>query len=118
GGWQLQVDGRSVANGNVVSGSGGVKINDFDDAYNAWHNIAIQVAGSQVTAFLDGVELASYTDPHPKLSGRVDLGSGYYHVRFDNLLVDTVEGYAPYYSEALNDLEMHDLAPVPQPKLV
>ncbi|WP_339157331.1 S-layer homology domain-containing protein [Paenibacillus sp. FSL W8-0186] len=118
GGWQLQVDGRSVANGNVVSGSGGVKINDFDNTYNAWHNIAIQVAGSQVTAFLDGVELVSYTDPHPKLSGRVDLGSGYYHVRFDNLLVETVEGYAPYYSETLDDLEMQDLAPVPQPKLV
>ncbi|GAA0135699.1 hypothetical protein YSY43_25390 [Paenibacillus sp. YSY-4.3] len=118
GGWQLQADNRSVANGNVVTGSGGVKIDGFDNAYNAWHNIAIQVAGSQVTAYLDGVELASYTDPNPKLSGRVDLGSGYYHVRFDNLLVETVEGYVPYYSEALDDLEMHDLTPVPKPKLV
>ncbi|WP_055107662.1 immunoglobulin-like domain-containing protein [Paenibacillus ihumii] len=118
GGWQLLVDGRSVANGNVVSGSGGVKIDGFDAAYNAWHNLAIQVAGNQVTAYLDGVELASYTDPNPKLSGRVDLGSGYYHVRFDNLLVETVEGYAPYYAEALDDLEMHDLAPVPAPKLI
>ncbi|WP_110932333.1 S-layer homology domain-containing protein [Paenibacillus bouchesdurhonensis] len=118
GGWQLQADNRSVANGNVVTGSGGVKIDGFDNAYNAWHNIAIQVAGSQVTAYLDGVELASYTDPNPKLSGRVDLGSGYYHVRFDNLLVETVDGYAPYYSEALDDLEMHDLAPVPKTKLV
>ncbi|CAH0122252.1 hypothetical protein PAE9249_04800 [Paenibacillus sp. CECT 9249] len=118
GGWQLLVDGRSVANGNVASGSGGAKIDGFDAAYNAWHNISVQVAGNQVTAYLDGVELASYTDPNPKLSGRVDLGSGYYHVRFDNLLVETVEGYAPYYSEALDDLEMHDLASVPAPKLI
>ncbi|XEC93306.1 Ig-like domain-containing protein [Paenibacillus tarimensis] len=118
GGWQLLVNNSSVANGNAVSGSGGVKIEEFDASYNAWHNIAIQVAGNKVTAYLDGVELASYIDPNPKLSGRVDLGSGYYHVRFDNLLVETVDGYAPYYSEALDNLELHDLASIPAVKLI
>ena len=43
----------------------------------------------------------------------MDLGTGYYHVRFDNLKVETVEGYAPYYSEHLDNLEMHDLARCP-----
>ncbi|SDD03915.1 Ig-like domain (group 4) [Paenibacillus sp. UNCCL117] len=118
GGWQLLVNNSAVAGGNVVSGDGGVTIDGFNAAYDAWHNLAIQVAGSVVTAYLDGVKLASYTDPNPKLSGRVDLASGYYHVRFDNLRVETVDGYTPYYSEHLDNLEMHDLASAPGPKLI
>ena len=35
GGWQLLVDGASVASGNVVSGAGGVTIAGFKAAYNA-----------------------------------------------------------------------------------
>ncbi|UJF31415.1 cohesin domain-containing protein [Paenibacillus hexagrammi] len=118
GGWQLLVNNSSVANGNVVTGSGGVTLNGFNSAYDAWHNIAVQVAGDEVTAYLDGVKLASYTDPSPKLTGRVDLASGYYNVRFDNLKVETVDGYAPYYSEHLDDLEMNDLAAAPAAKLM
>jgi len=118
GGWQLLAHNRVVAGGNVATGAGGVKIDGFDISYDAWHNIAIQVAGNEITAYIDGVKLANYADPNPKLSGRVDLGTGYYHVRFDNLKVETVEGYAPYYSEHLDNLEMHDLAPVPNPKLI
>ncbi|WP_199789614.1 hypothetical protein [Sorangium cellulosum] len=118
GGWQLLVDGMPVASGNVANGSGGVTIDGFNAAYNAWHNIAIQAVENKVTAFLDGVTLATYTDPKPRLSGRIDLASGYYFTRFDNLKVETVDGYAPYYSELLDDLEMSDLASVPAPKLV
>lgn len=117
GGWQLLVNNSAVASGNVASGSGGVKIAGFDTAYDAWHNIAVQVAGGNVTAYLDGVKLASYIDPNPALSGRVDLASGYYHVRFDNLKVEKVEGYTPYYSELLDNLEMYDLAAAPSAKL-
>ncbi|MNO16457.1 Endoglucanase precursor [compost metagenome] len=118
GGWQLLVNNSSVASGNVMSGTGGVKIDGFNGAYNVWHNITVQVAGDQVTAYLDGVKLASYTDPNPKLSGRVDLASGYYNVRFDNLLVETVDGYTPYYSGLLDNLEMYDLASNQSPKLI
>ncbi|WP_437573842.1 sugar-binding protein [Sorangium sp. So ce887] len=118
GGWQLLVDGVSVASGNVVSGSGGVTINGFNAAHDAWHNIAIQVVENKVTAFLDGVTLATYTDSNPRLSGRIDLASGYYFTRFDNLKVETVDGHAPYYSELLDNLEMNDLASPPAPKLV
>lgn len=117
GGWQLLASGSTVASGNVASGSGGVKIDGFDTAYNAWHNIAVQVAGDKVTAYLDEVQLAAYTDPFPEWSGRVDLASGYYHVRFDNLKVETVDGYAPYYSALLDNLEMVDLAADPGPEL-
>jgi len=118
GGWQLLVNNSAVASGNVVSGTGGMKIDGFNAAYDAWHNLSVQVAGDQVTAYLDSVKLASYTDPIPELSGRVELGSGFYNVRFDNLKVETVDGYAPYYSELLDNLEMYDLAPVPNPKLI
>jgi len=118
GGWSLLVNGTSVASGNVVSGTGGVKISNFSTAYNAWHNIAIKVAEEKVTTYLDGIELYTYTDSKPKLSGRVDLASGYYNTRFDNLKVEKIEGYVPYYSEALDNLEMHDLSSVPATKLV
>jgi hypothetical protein len=118
GGWQLLVDGTSVASGNVTSGTGGVRIPGFNAAYNAWHNIAIQAVDNNVTAYLDGVALANYTDSKPRLSGRVDLASGYYYTRFDNLKVETVDGYAPYYSESNDNLEMYDLAAIPTSKLV
>jgi hypothetical protein len=113
GEWQLLVDGSAVASGNAATGAGGVTIPGFDIAHDAWHNIALQVAEANVTAFVDGVMLATYTDPLPRLSGRVDLASGYYHTRFDNLSVERIDGYAPYYSRLLDDLEMHDLAPQP-----
>ncbi len=118
GGWQLLVDGTAVSSGNVVSGSGGVTIPGFDAAYDAWHRLAIEVVDARVTAYLDDVLLATYDDPNPRLSGRVDLASGYYYTRFDNLRVETIADQAPYYTELLDDLEMHDLAAVPAPKLV
>jgi hypothetical protein len=118
GGWQLLVDGTSVASGNVVSGTGGVTIAGFKAAYNQWHNLAIQVLDNKVTAFLDGVMLAAYTDTNQRLSGRVDLASGYYFTQFDNLKVEAVVDYPAYYSELLDDLEMTDLSPVPATKLV
>lgn len=118
GGWSLLVNGSSVANGNVVSGSGGVKISGFNTAYNAWHNISLMVADNKVTAYLDNTILYTYTDTTPRLSGRIDLASGYYNTRFDNLKVETVDGYAPYYSEMLDNLEMYDLSSAPSTKLV
>ncbi len=118
GGWSFWVDGTSVSSGNVATGTGGATVPNFDTAYDAWHNIALEVVDSNVTAFVDGVEVANYTDARPRLSGRVDLASGYYHTRFDNLIVEKVAGAVPYYSELLDNLEMHDLAPTPSAKLV
>jgi hypothetical protein len=117
GGWQLLVNNSAKNSGNVATGTGGLKIEGFNTAYDAWHNIAIQVAGNKITAYLDGHQLATYTDPTPKLTGRVDLASGYYNTRFDNLQVETVPGYVPYYSELMDNLEMYDLASTPNSKL-
>jgi len=118
GGWQLLVDGSAVASGNVVSGAGGVTLAGFKATYDTWHNLAIQVVGYKVTAYLDGTMLTSYTDARPRLSGRVDLASGYYYTRFDNLKVETVDGSPSYYAELLDDLEVKDLTPVPVTKLI
>ncbi|NGY65260.1 sugar-binding protein [Lentzea sp. NEAU-D13] len=118
GGWQLIVNGNVAASGNVVSGVGGVRIPGFNTAHNAWHKLALKAAGSEVTASLDGVTLTRHTDPAPKLSGRVELGSGYYNTRFDNLRVRTLDGFTPYYAELLDNLETNDLGGAPATKLV
>jgi hypothetical protein len=107
-----------VASGNVVSGTGGATIAGFKATYDTWHNLALAVVDAKVTAYLDGTTLTTYTDASPRLSGRVDLASGYYYTRFDNLKVETVEGSAPYYSEFLDDQETTDLASPPAAKLI
>lgn len=117
GGWSMHVNGTSVASGNVVSGTGGVKINGFDTSYDAWHNIAIKVVENKATVYLDGVTLHEYTDSSSKLSGRIDLASGYFNTRFDNLKVEKVDGYAPYYLQFLDNLEMNDLSSIPSTRL-
>jgi len=118
GSWQLLVDGGAVASGNVVSGSGGPMISGFNATFDAWHTLAMQAAGAQVTAYLDGVMLATFSDPKPRRSGRVDLASGYHFTRFDNLKVEKIDGAPAYYAELLDDLEMQTLSPVPAAKLI
>jgi len=118
GSWALLVDGSPAASGNVVDGAGGVTIPGFDAAPDAWHNLALEVVGANVTAYLDDQALAAFADPEPRLSGRIDLASGYYFTRFDNLLVETIAGQPPYYSELVDDLELGDLGAVPAAKLV
>ncbi|MBN2528589.1 MAG: sugar-binding protein [Deltaproteobacteria bacterium] len=117
GGWSMWVDGNSVASGNVATGSGGTTISGFDTAFDAWHNIALEVVGNKITALIDHEEINTFTDPTPRLSGRIDLASGYYHTLFDNLKVEAIDGQPPYYSELLDNLEMHDLSDPPSVKL-
>jgi hypothetical protein len=117
GSWQLLVDATPVASGNVVSGAG-PRISNFDTRPQAWHTLELEVINNRVTGFLDGVKLAEYTDNHLRLSGRVDVGSGYYPTLFDNLKVRKISGQPAYYSEFLDSLEMHDLAEVPEEKLI
>ena len=62
--------------------------------------------------------LATFSDPKPRRSGRVDLASGYHFTRFDNLKVEKIDGAPAYYAELLDDLEMQTLSPVPAAKLI
>ncbi|MFE9749577.1 hypothetical protein ACFYOT_32085 [Saccharothrix saharensis] len=117
GAWQVLVEDVVVAGGNVATGAGGVAIPGFDTAHTAWHNLALKAVGNKVTAYLDGTALHTVTDAEPKLSGRVELGSGYYHTRFDNLRVRTVDDNPSNYAELLDNLETHDLGQTPAVKL-
>jgi hypothetical protein len=96
----------------------GPQVSGFDGALGAWHNLALRVVGNEITAYVDDVEVTQFTDPQPRLSGRVDLASGYFFTRFDNLRVDKVAGAPAHYAKMLDNLEMNDLADPPSPELV
>ncbi|WP_051807633.1 hypothetical protein [Actinoplanes subtropicus] len=107
GTWQFRRTGSTIAGGTL---------DGFDAA--RWHRLAVRVAGNQVTGFVDGRQVFAWSDDAPFLSGRVDLASGFYYTRFDNLRIERVPGHSPYYAELLDDLEMNDLADPPATKLV
>ncbi|MBD8068667.1 S-layer protein [Bacillus sp. PS06] len=80
--------------GNVVKNG---KIDKFDN--KIWHNLGFEAKENQFTLYLDGKEIASYTDKDQTvMSGRVVIGSGYYETLFDNLRIDPIKGYT-YESE-------------------
>ncbi|MDR1798554.1 MAG: Ig-like domain-containing protein, partial [Bifidobacteriaceae bacterium] len=106
GNWQLLRRGTTVASG-VVAG--------YDPA--AWTNIGIKVAGATATAYIDGQPVGSYTDAVPYLTGRVVLASSFYNVQFDNLSVERVDGYLPYYGDLIDGMDMKTLDDPPAPKL-
>ena len=93
GRWQLRKLDQVVASGTVAG---------FDG--EAWHRLAVEARGNVITATLDGVRLAQYTDSsaNPVLAGRIALASGFYNTRYDNLAVTPVRGYA-WASEKIDD---------------
>lgn len=107
GTWQFLRTGTTISSGTVAG---------FDSA--AWYELAIQVAGNRVTGFVDDTEVFTWTDPAPFRSGRIDLASGFWYTQFDNLTIERVPGYAPYYTQLLDNLEMNDLAGQPAAQLV
>lgn len=107
GSWLFQRLGSTISTGSLTG---------FDAT--AWHHLTIQVAGAQVTGFVDNQQVFTWTDTAPYLSGRVDLASGFYFTDFDNLSIEQLPGYQPYYGEYLDNLEMNDLADPPATKLV
>lgn len=83
-----------------------------------WFQLKLRGAGNKIQAFINNELVAEYEDASPITSGRVALGSSYSFTQFDNLAVTKVSGYAPYYVEALDNLEMYDLSPQKNTKLV
>jgi uncharacterized repeat protein (TIGR02543 family) len=107
GSWLFERLGKTIASGTVPSAQD-----------TAWHNLAIRVTGERVTGLIDGQQLFAWTDTAPFLSGRVDLASGFYYTDFDNLKIEQVPGYEPYYGEYLDNMEMNDLGNPRATKLV
>lgn len=68
-------------------------IEGFDN--KVWHNLAFEAKENVFTLYLDGEEIAAYTDDDSTvMAGRVALGSGYYETLIDNLRVEPIKGYA------------------------
>ncbi|KAB8290925.1 family 16 glycoside hydrolase [Bifidobacterium avesanii] len=100
GSWDLMRFGTVLQSGKASDIEG---VN-FKTGANQWNNIAVQVLGDVYTAYINGVEVASYTDPQPQANGRVQLGSTFNFVQFDNLKVETVDGATPYYTDLLDNM--------------
>ena len=76
----------------------------FEPGANVWNTVSLEVAGDTVTFAVNGVDIASWRDEHPQSAGRVNLGTSFNHVRFSNLRVERIPGFAPYYAELIDDL--------------
>ncbi len=78
-------------------------------------NVGLQAAGDTITAYVDGQEVYTYKDPQPQSEGRIMLGvglpgAGWTPGRFDNLKVETVPGYTPYFEMVHDNLHMEQWA--------
>ena len=76
-------------------------------------NVALRVAGDTITVYVEGEEIYNYTDPNPQLEGRIMLGVGLPGAswgagEFDNLKVETVPGYTPYFTMIYDNLHMKE----------
>lgn len=75
---------------------------DFDNTI--WHKMQLSANENVLTAYLDGEELATFTDTDDAvMSGRVTLGSGFYNTEYDNLEVLPIEGIAATSTAKLDD---------------
>ena len=100
GSWKLRRYGKDVQSGTLGSG--------FKPGSKVTNRIALQVAGDTVTAYVNDetASFLTFTDSVPQTSGRVQLGSSFNFVRFDNLKVETVAGYTPYYVDSIDNMHM------------
>ena len=71
-----------------------------------WFTISLEVAGPQISASVNDVQVTSWTDEHPQYAGRVNLGTSFDHVRFSNLRVERIDGFSPYYTALIDDMHM------------
>lgn len=100
GAWTLQRYGSTIASGTVASTTAVA----FKAGAGVWNNLAVKVAGPVYTAYINGVQIATYTDASPQATGRIQLGSSFNFVDFDNLEVTTVPGYTPYETNLIDGM--------------
>ncbi|MDR7188466.1 hypothetical protein J2Y46_001289 [Microbacterium sp. BE35] len=100
GAWTFMRFGATLSTGTVAGNAAAA----FKTGAGVWNNIAVTVAGSVYTAYVNGVEVAAYTDAAPQATGRIQLGSSFNFVQFDNLKIETVPGYTPYYAAMIDGM--------------
>ncbi|MGN7970797.1 family 16 glycoside hydrolase [Microbacterium sp. 22296] len=100
GAWTFLRFGATLASGTVAN----TPAVAFKTGTGTWNNISVTVAGAVYTAKVNGVEVSTFTDTAPQAAGRIQLGSSFTFVQFDNLKVETVPGYTPYYSSIIDGM--------------
>lgn len=84
GKWELYRAGTVVNSGSVEKAADGT------------YHVSLAAQNSQITAFINGTTVCSYTDNSPMDAGRVKLSSSWTKTYFDNLEVRTIAGTIPY----------------------
>ena len=82
-----------------------------------WFQLKLRGEGNTIKAYINDNLIATYEDSVPVTSGRVALGCSNTYTRFDNLAVTKINGYTPYYTEYLDNMETYDLSPEKNTKL-
>ncbi len=100
GAWTFMRFGATLSNGTMAT----TPAVAFKTGAGVWNNIAVKVVGSVSKAYVNGVEIASYADPAPQAAGRIQLGSSFAFVQFDNLKVERASGYTPYYTSIIDGM--------------
>jgi galactosylceramidase len=95
GRWQL----RKAA---VILTTG--KLNNF--FINTWYSVKLIVADNNISVEINGNNITSYTDDEIP-SGHIVIGSGYNKVRFDNLLVEQINGTTPIACNRYQEIDYH-----------
>ncbi len=96
GSWRLIRLAATVASG---------KITGFDAS--KWHRVSIKATGRLITATLDGASAVSYLDSSAgaPLTGQALIQTSLHQTVFDNFKVEAVNGYVPYVTERIDDLD-------------
>jgi len=113
GAWSFQRFGSTLSSGSIA---GDAKV-AFKTGAGVWNTVAVKVAGAQYTAYVNGVKIATYTDPAPQATGRIQLGSSFSFVDFDNLQVKAVPGYTPYETDIIDGMHQTSWADTSTPVL-
>jgi len=113
GAWSLLRYGTAVASGRASD----TPATAFKTGTGVWNTLAVQVAGSVYTAYLNGVQITSYTDAAPQAAGRVQLGSAFTFTQFDDLRIERVPGFTPYYTTVIDGMHQTSWADVSTPVL-
>lgn len=79
----------------------------FDTTPGAWNRLCIRVNGPTVEAFINNQPLARFTDPRPQLIGRLQLGSSFTNVEFDNLEIRKIKGTVTACTDLIDDNHQH-----------
>ncbi|KRM42355.1 glycosyl hydrolase [Lentilactobacillus parafarraginis] len=70
------------------------------------HRITFQAVGNQLSAGVDGHKLIDYADTdNPRFSGRVKLGSGYFHTRISQIDVKQIGSQSALIHDRLDNLD-------------